>query len=285
MNKLQENKEKRFCKKKQNFVDFENIISLAKVPYTITLTNYTQKIESEFLTYKTMKDEKSKKFFAAAFKVKSDCEKKPMPTLIKENCQFSNFNIKDEFFLDEIYGIDITNCYASVLFNAGFISWQTLGYITSLSKLDRLGAIGMLASNKKVFHFDKNNKLTEYEDIISSTENYFYFAVNETFKIMDQAKEIMIENSMLSNYLFTWVDCIYFREKESIEKITNYFDSINLKYKVKNYTQFLVKRKKRNFHLSFYEDEKMKTFFIPLPENRIKKQLENIILQKTKTIK
>lgn len=272
---------KKQAAKQQTFEDFESIISIAKIPYKITLTNYTQKIESDFLTYKAVRNEKTKKFFAAAFKVKSDCLKQPLPDVEKERCTFSDFNINEEFFLDEIYAIDISNCYASVLFNHGFISWQTLGYLTDLPKLDRLGAIGMLASNKKEFFFNKDGKLKSFNEVISSTEKYFYFAVNETTKIMEEAKRI-IHHDVKNDYLFTWVDCIYFREKNRIELICEYFDKINLKYKVKTYTQFLVKKRKKNFHLSYFEDEKVKTFFIPLPEAKIKKQLETYLLNKNK---
>lgn len=265
--------------KNDNFESFVNMCAFSKMPYKVILTNYTQRLESDFLVSKELKEEKSIKFFIAGNKVKIDVKKKEKPTTEKHKSKFFDFNIKDNFFCDEIYGIDITNCYASVLLNEGYISKETFNYLLGLKKLDRLGAIGMLASNKKIFSFDENNNIIDIEEITADTENYFYFAVQKTEEIMRGAREL-IENK--SEYLFTWVDCIYFREQSNIQILLDYFKSINIQCKTKHYTQFLVKRQMKNFKLTFFEDEEIKQFYIPLPQAKIKEQLEQFLINKQK---
>jgi hypothetical protein len=263
--------------KKQNFKDFEKIIHLAKVPYTITLSNYTQTIESEFLSFKEIEQKKDVRFFAGCSKVKKDCLKMPLPELEKEFLFYNDFNIDKEYFLDEIYGVDINNCYGTILHNEGYISAETYEYLNKLKKLDRLASIGSLASNKKIFSFNANGELINFEDKIKETENYFYHAVKRTFEIMKECKDVM----NINDYLFTWVDCIYFREPDTMQNVIEVLEKYKLKYKIKKYTQFLVIQKNDFYKLSFFEDEKQKFFNVPLKDNTIKKQLQNYILSKT----
>jgi len=266
---------------KNKKTDFEGLVrfcKLSKLPFTVTLSNYTQKIESSIYKYKSIEDVKSNRFFGASMMVKKDVKEKPIPDCPKEFSSFNDFNIREEFFLDEIYAIDISSAYATMMHNNGYISDNTFEYIQKLPKMERLASIGMLASNKKEFKFDSDGNIEEIQEIISPTENYFYFAVQETAKVMAEAKRIAFEDNM-NDYLFTWVDCIYFKSKDKIKDITDYFDSMNIKYKVTKYSQFLVQRKKKFFLVTFFdENEKKKIFSIPLPSEKIRKQLEHYLL-------
>lgn len=266
---------------KKNNLDIEGLVKfckLAKLPFKVTISNYTQKIESVILLGKQMEDHKSNRFFASAQMIKKDVKNKPLPDCQKEFSQFNDFNIRDEFFIDEIWAIDISSAYATMLFNAGYISEKTFEFIQKLPKLERLASIGMLASNKKEFTFDEKGEIEEITDIVSETENYFYFAVQETARVMSEARDIAFADDM-NDYLFTWVDCIYFKSPERIKAITDYFDSINVKYKVSKYSQFLVTRKRKHFSVTFFDEkEKKKIFSVPLPSEKIRKQLENYLL-------
>lgn len=277
-----ENRQKRKENSKQNFDDWEKFISMSKSEYKIILSNYVQQIESEFLNFKSMYKERSPFFFIAGNAVKRDVTQKPIPIVEKEFLKYNDFNIKDEFFLDEIFAVDISSCYATVLHNEGYISKKTFTLLQRLPKLDRLGAIGMLAGNKKVFTFNEDGVLETFEDKVSELENYFYYAVKRTAEIMEGARDLIIE-TCAENYLFTWVDCIYFKEIKDVEKIINYFSLHGLKCTCNIYTQFLVKRKKKNFFVTFFDEkQKTKTFNIPLPERSLLKELENLILNKNK---
>jgi hypothetical protein len=262
-------------------IDVEGLVKfckLAKLPFKVTISNYTQKIESVILLAKQMEDHKSTRFFASAQMVKKDVKNKPLPDCPKEFSKFNDFNIRDEFFIDEIWAVDISSAYATMLHNAGYISDKTFDFIQKLPKLERLASIGMLASNKKEFIFNKEGELEDIQEIVSPTENYFYFAVQETARVMQEAKEIAFNND-IDDYLFTWVDCIYFKNPEKIQIVTDYFDSINVKYKVSKYSQFLVTRKRKHFSVSFFDDkEKKKIFSVPLPSEKIRKQLEHYLL-------
>jgi len=262
-------------------IDIEGLVKfckLSKLPFKVTISNYTQKIESVILLGKQMEDHKSNRFFSASQMVKKDVKMKPLPDCPKEFSQFNDFNIRSEFFIDEIYAIDISSAYATMLFNNEYISQKTFDFIQKLPKMERLASIGMLASNKKEFTFKADGEIDEIKEITSETENYFYFAVQETARVMTEAKNIAFSDDM-NDYLFTWVDCIYFKSPDRIKAITDYFDSMNIKYKVSKYSQFLVQRKKKHFAVSFFDEkEKKKIFSVPLPSEKIRKQLENYLL-------
>lgn len=266
---------------KNKNLDIEGLVKfckLAKLPFKVTISNYTQKIESVILLGKKMEDEKSMRFFSASAMVKKDVKNKPLPDCPKEFSQFNDFNIRDEFFMDEIWAIDISSAYATMLFNNEYISEKTMQYIQKLPKMERLASIGMLASNKKEFTFKADGEIDEINEIISPTENYFYFAVQETARVMSQARDIAFEDDM-NDYLFTWVDCIYFKSEQRIKAITDYFDSMNIKYKISKYSQFLVQRKKKHFAVTFFDEkEKKKIFSVPLPSEKIRKSLEHYLL-------
>jgi hypothetical protein len=244
-----------------------------KKPYSIELSNYSYKINSPLNSIKSCND-KPTKFFIAGAMIKKDCIKKPIPFIDKNELHFFNYNfsqfnkIKNNFF----YGIDIKSAYATILLNNDYLSKKTFNYIQSLPKLDRLGAIGMLASNKKIFFFDENNNLIDCQNIVSKNEGYFYFCVKELNRIMD------LIQSKINSYLFFWVDCIYFSNPKDIIIIENELKKLNFNYTIKNMANYQIKDKK----LTFDEIDadgviKKKTFFLPKKNYKYKNLIEKHI--------
>lgn len=106
----------------------------------------------------------------------------------------------------------------------------------SLSKQDRLAAIGLLASTKDVINYDSKCECIDFNKVEKLTANWFYFCVLEIQNLM-----LAIINEIGSDFLFYWVDGIYFKgieNKHKIEQIikdkgySNSFEKIfNLKYR------------------------------------------------------
>jgi hypothetical protein len=267
--------------------EFQSLINVNKrsgKPFRVTLTNYTQRISGGLLDAKELNETKSKKFFLASAMIKKDVSRFEVPVIDSaQNIYFEQNLGKETFFIDEIFGVDLSNAYATILKNAGYITAKTYRYISTLEKLDRLGAIGMLASNKKHFDF-VNGEIVNVEEEKSPLSNFFFYAVQKTREIMAQAQAIAQEGSP-ENYLFTWVDCIYIREAEKLKDIFTFLKSQGLKYKEKNYTQFLAERGEKTIKVTFYEDENIKNFHLPLPKSRVKKAIEEYILNLNKKTK
>lgn len=253
-----------------------------KKPFRLILTNYTAKIESDFFPTKTVDQPRNPRFFVAAKMVERDCKMKEKPNVQREYVKYNDFNISGEIFLEEIFGVDITSAYASILCRDGYLSKKTYGYLSRLPKEDRLGAVGAMAAKKNIFQYNEKGEIETFEEAIKETENYFYYCVQKTAEAMANARAQIKEG-----YLFTWVDCIYFTNKEDVEKVVDSLKKDGLKCKTKKYTQFLVvKRKKGSFFCTFVDEEnEVKSFFIPAPHQKIRNSITRYLLNKQEKIK
>lgn len=266
--------------KKQNFQDIEKLISAARIPYRVILTNYTARIESDFLQHKDIGEDRGKRFFAAAAKVKSDVKKVPVPEVDIHKVNFFRSNIHGEMYAENIYGVDIKSAYATALLNSGMITKETFEYISKIPKQDRLGAIGMLASNKKIFDIDANGEIINAEEQTSETAPFFYYACKCVEDIMNTLRECI----PLKDFYFTWVDCIYLRTEKSARICEQILSQNGYNFNPSFYSSMLVQKKKKHYKITLIEpqenEEKVKVFTLPLPEEKTKKDLENFILSK-----
>ena len=259
-----------------------DLLIFARKPFELVITNYTASVKSDFFPHKSVENLKGPRFFVGCRMVEKDCKTKPLPDVEKKVIQYNDFNISKEVYLENIYGVDINSAYPSILYRDGYISKKTYGYLAKLPKLDRLGAIGYLAGRKNVFKYNSKGQIVQYrEEIKTDTENYFYYAVKKTAEAMQEAREI-IEGL----YFFTWVDCIYLQSLEDAERVVNLLKSLGLNSKVNKYEQFLVKKKTNGKLVCTFidEEQEVKTFFIPLPKEKIKNAVTNYLLNH-KTIK
>lgn len=259
------------------FESYINACKMAKIPFVITLSNYSQKIESELINYNSLNEEKSKMFFSASSKVKEDCLKSPIPLIDKKEISYFNFDIKEDVKLEKMYGIDLKNAYATMLRKFEYISGDTFYYLSKLEKLDRLGSLGMLAGKKKKIYFDKNGKYYKSEVIKKQTENYFFFAIIQVAYIMNECKKLIKKN----DYLFTWVDCIYFQNEENFDALCSFLEDNGIEFHKKYYEKFETKKVNENtLKVTMYEKEKLKLFHAPTKRKKVLEELSKIIEEK-----
>lgn len=251
---------------KTNAQRFIQVFIKMQIPFTLTCSNYTAHISNEVINRKFVHTMQSKRCFAAFAKVKSDVSKKMVPHIDPESLSYFQHDFRNTEVIPEVFNIDLKSAYATCLFNAGYISEPTFQYLAKITKNDRLAAVGMLASKKKIFDFDRSGKVFNYTENISPLQNFFFFAVKETAKIMDEIKRICGKD-----YLFTWVDGIYFRPNESIASdIMYYLETVNFKWSLDYLKDFDIKMLDSHIKISFLKDDKNKRFCIPSRTNEFK---------------
>ena len=231
----------------------------SNIPFTLTCSNYTSRIESPVIDRKFVYSMQSNQCFAAYAKVKKDVKDKEVPSIDKRSLVYFEHDFREARDLRRVYNIDLKSAYASVLFKEGFITRDTFNYLGRLPKHDRLASVGMLASRKNTFGFNRQGEVLTYESTVSNLENFFFYAVQKTFEIMQNLKAILGRD-----YLFTWVDGIYFiPNMDSLVACEDYLRKIGYRYSEEVLYDWQVRLVKGAVRLTFLKDGKIKTFSLP----------------------
>lgn len=229
----------------------------------MTCSNYTTRIESDILDRKFVYSMQTNQCFAAYAKVKSNVKEKPVPDVKKENLVYFEHDFKESCSIDKVYNIDLKSAYATVLYRDGYIKKDTYDYLGRLPKHDRLASVGMLASKKKTFGFTAKGDIATFESTVSPLENFFYHAVERVFDIMQTLKSLIGQD-----YLFTWVDGIYFRPNLSALLLCeDFLRSIGFRYTEEVLYDWQVRMVRGAVKLFFIKEGKVKSFSLPAKES------------------
>ena len=231
-------------------------------------------VSNEFVDQKFVQSMQSKRCFAAFAKLKADVRKKPIPKIDKDDLIYFQHDFKDYAKHDKVFNVDLKSAYATCLYNAGYISEETSNYLAKISKNDRLASVGMLASKKKVFDFGKDGEPFHYEEHVSELENFFYFAVQQTHEIMSKLKA-----ACGHNYLFTWVDGIYFiPDEEILSRCLYILAEHKFNWSFDELTNFEVKPLGSYIKVTFDKDDKFKRFAIPTQQSQFRKLASDVLI-------
>ncbi len=229
-------------------------------PYTVTVSNYTTLITG-FLNKKYIKEEKNPACFIGASRIKADIVKSNIHVDInKDEVRYYDSNLQP-MKTDKIFNVDLKSAYATILRNSGLITNKTFNYICSLSKPDRLAAVGMLASHKYNFNYIHDN-IESFSEEKNEMEAYFYFCVNKTFEIMTELKKICGKS-----YLFCWVDSVYYSDYSKTKEVVKYLKSIKFHSSFEILSKVEVTDKDNHFTVEFFKEGKIKSFNIPKNED------------------
>lgn len=266
-----------FCE--NNYTYYLDLVKQSGLPYAVEQTNYTLKIISDFVNVYFMQNVMSMQSFAAFAKIKSDIKKQGLvpPQIIKSDLDYYNFNATEIIRKSPstIYNVDLKSAYANVLKNMGVISEPTFLYLSKLNKKDRLAAVGMLASCKYVFLYNKNSEPYQFKKIENDLTGFFYLCVLEVQKIMSELKQ-----RIGSNYLFYWVDGIYFYGDLPKKRVTDYLDEIKYPYSFDVLNNFSVVDTEKESRIYFEKTGEKKYFSIPKPDDKLKKDVINAMIPK-----
>jgi hypothetical protein len=159
-------------------------------------------------------DQKSPKCFIAYNLILKDVKLNFCPFIKENKIKYHNTNLIP-IYADKIFATDINSAYANILFNEKVISENSFNYLCTLSKGERLAAVGMLATKNSTYIFEKGKliQIVRYENPYS---NIFFYAVSKVYNIMMDIKNILKED-----FLYSWVDCVYYANKKSSHRIVN----------------------------------------------------------------
>ncbi|SRR5581483_4005097 len=252
------------------------------VPFEMICSNYTTVFKIDGLERKFVNSMQSKRVFACFAKIKSDLKKKAIPVIDYEQLRYFVHDFKKNEHIGDVINVDMKSAYATILYNDGFIRKETYEYICKGPKQERLVAVGMLASKKQHFVFDKG-KIISNDEIVSDTANFFYYAVMRTAEIMGQLKKLCKDA-----YLFTWVDGIYLRpDVKALERIEKYITSIGYPYSTEWLRDFSVRISSKQATVDFLKMVKgewvKKPFNLPLVNTEFKRLVIEAILINSKS--
>lgn len=260
-----------------------NLLVSIQQPFTMEISNYTTRIRSKKHNYLFMKQEQPLQVFAAKAKIEKDLRSvKNPPKDQPQDVHYYETNFRHEFYSDVVHNIDLKSAYASILYNAGFITGTTYEYIMSLSKTERLAAVGMIASRKEIYTHSKDGRVLKMTEIVNPLAPFFFFCVRKTAEIIHSLRVHVIKES----FLFSWVDSIYYLNKnENYQKVSQ--DYLYSEYKIdssfKELSDFELKSKNEFYKISYTENctKDTKVFNIPHPESKLKKKIINYLLTKS----
>jgi hypothetical protein len=152
-----------------------------------------------------------------------------------------------DFENKKIYNIDISSAYLTILRNTCLISEQLFTKINLLPKTDRLKILGMLAYQPFSFFYEKG-KLEYSSQEKNEYRNVFFYCVRETFRIMK-----IIQKKIGKDFLFSWVDGVYFTGEYNINLVSDILRSHKLKFTTE---RLLIFNAKKSDELAFYTYEK-----------------------------
>lgn len=247
-----------------------------KIPFSCSVTNYTTHLQSECKNILYQKEHRSNQMFIAYQMIKKDIEGKNLPHVDPDRLKYyiNGFN-GEQIYSDKIYNIDLKAAYATILFNKGILSKKTFNYLMTLPKMERLVSVGMLASRKEIFHFGNSGQIISSDEQVSPFANFFFAAVKETHDIMNEVKTIMG-----NDFLFSWVDGVYFMNRRHKTSVMNFLKARKLKAVFQVLHEFEIEMCREFHRLTYIKEGQQKFFIIPtssgyLNRNKIVNYLKN----------
>lgn len=258
------NPQDELLKSDNNFRTLIEFNKAMKSNFTLEFSTYTARLilqteSGEFKT-KLITEKRNNSVFIAGKLIEKDLRNYTANEIQKVNekkLQYYSHALKPCSY-KEVMNIDIKNAYASILFNDGFISPETFQYLEKIQKLDRLASLGMLAYKRNIFEYVEGElkntsvKIGEFRDV-------FFYCVRKTAEIMRECEEVLGKD-----FLFTWVDGIYFRKlSRNIILVSEILETHKLKYTIEKLSKFEVSEVGEIYFITFGGNKGDKFFNIP----------------------
>jgi hypothetical protein len=254
------------------------LVRSSGMPHVIKRSNYTLDIESPFLSIYFYTNAMSKHPFIISKMIqKNALENKIEPVQIdKRQLKYFAFNeLKILKGVDgQIYNIDLTSAYATVLKNKGIIDDRTSNYLNSISKPDRLASLGILAGTKDVFTYDGINKAPIETTEKKESEWLFYLCVLEVQNLMMELKSIIGKD-----FLFYWVDSIFFTGIENREIIQQYLNEKNYPSTFEVCHLFKLWEENKVKYLSYWKEGLTKSDYKILNMPSLDKEVKDFVIK------
>lgn len=213
---------------------FINLFERKKVPFTIYQTLSTTKIvtDTDTLTYTNTTNRLNNYELNLIKKVKKDalnCLEMPSTTnLDVKYIDVSKLINTNKVLTSELYELDLNSAYWHNALKNNFIQESTYNYGkgTKIGKKARLISLGALAKTTTVQKYD-GSIYTDLKPIKTTTKGIFFECANICSLEMNILK-ILAYN----NFLFFWVDAVFFRTNKTKEILETYLKEKNIDYKI-----------------------------------------------------
>lgn len=210
--------------------------------------------------------------FIASKKIISDYEKSGiyLENIPQSVIRYYNWNSL-EFFYERAILIDIKAAYPTALKNTGLITDETYNFLMRLKKIQRLKAIGMLASSKFIYEFESGELISTRKTEPNKYKDIYFFASYEIGEILQKCS-VLNKN----DFLFYWFDGIYLKPNWIYAaEIMNLLKENNYNFSVSWIENFQSKELKNCIKIIWTE--------ITHSENKtIEKKIKSVFLPKNK---
>lgn len=171
----------------------------------------------------------------------------------RNTLRYYNYNVSQFNDIGRFYYVDFSACYLRVLNNRGVISDGLYTEINRLPKQDRLVCLGMLAYEPYRIRYRNGERYGAIEQIKNEYSHVFYLACQLTQELMEN-----IIRRVNNDYIFYWVDGIFFKNPVIFYAVRDWLKSINMPMRFGSCSQFKFIDKGKYYHLSFYQSDKNK---------------------------
>lgn len=260
---------------------------LMDIPYSIKHGTYTTILDSEVGKHKFVVNNYSTRVFIAKNKVKKDVLQSDVgQDIMRGSYAKRNFGVDStlkNFYSPKVYNIDLSSAYVYAIHNAQIITKDTFNYLQSLKKGERLPSLGMLASSHTNFLF-QSGKCLDYSVHREPTAPVFYLLIQEINDVMEECRWILG-----SDYIFHWVDGIFFDINTSVKKIKMVEEVLrdsHFPYKYESVEDFRFNKNAENFVISMIKNGERKRYDFGVGEDyqRIKRYLAQSVKGKIHSV-
>jgi hypothetical protein len=248
-----------------NFNEHLKVAQSLRKGYEIHRSNYTAEIKSPYVNVSFIQAMQTERAMIAAACIRKDVLASGSETPAIDQRDLTYFSFAPNEILSKVketvYLIDIKQAYATVLRNKQLITEKTAKFVQGLEKKDRLAAVGMLAANKYIYKFDENNELLNpIINVKKKTAPFFYLCIKEVSEVMDR-----IKLALGKDFIFYWVDGIYFNNKKHAQEIGRILTEANFNYTFEELKNFRIWQAERNYLLTYWQERETlcKKKFLP----------------------
>ena len=129
--------------------------------------------------------------------------------------------------INNVFEVDINAAYWKAALNLKIITKSIFDQGMKVDKITRLASLGSLAKNPTIVTF--NGVEESYERDKPAKTSYIWFAIcNAVAEAMTEAKDLLGKD-----FIFFWVDGIYFRGKHNIKMVHKIFSEYNFESKLR----------------------------------------------------
>lgn len=257
----------------------QDSLAISDIDYVLKHGTYTTSIEHSMGTIKLMLNNFHNRVFCASQMVKKDCKEsvngQQIMTSTYQKKNFDSNSKIDNIKYDSCFNIDLSSAYAYCLLNSGLITKKTFNYLTKLRKIERLTAVGMLATSH-VKYFYSGGKCVDFKPHREPTAQIFFYLIDEINYLMQDIKWILG-----NDFIFYWVDGVFIKPtcpKHKIQKVENLLTSMLYPYKYEKVENFSVNRIQDKVIINMIKNDETKRYEFSTGE--IGRELGKIIAKK-----